>query len=74
MRDECDYCFRPGILTTDVCKSCEVTKRQKHLTQQIHQAEQIVWWLSYQSEMSGAERAKLKQMSYFLQDLRKQIQ
>lgn len=74
MRDECDYCRRPGILTTDVCKSCTVMERQKHLITQLHLADQIVWWLSYQQEMSDSEKTELKRISAFLENLRKQIQ
>ena len=74
MRNPCYDCYRLGILTTDLCSKCEVTKRKKQIADKLHIAEQVVHWLSYQSEMSEGERAQLKKMSNFLQDLREQIE
>jgi hypothetical protein len=47
--------------------------RKKHLAHQIHQAEQIVWWLSYQPEMSYDEKAQLERMTAFLENLRDRL-
>ena len=74
MRNPCYDCYRPGTLTTDICSKCEVTQRKKQIADKLHIAEQVVHWLSYQSEMNGYEREQLKKMSNFLQDLREQIE
>ena len=80
MSDPCDRCNRP------YCHCCEhadseeteehITKeRKEYLINQIHQAEQIVWWLSYQPEMlNSGEHYQLERMHNFLENMRKRLE
>ena len=79
MIDPCDNCNKP------CCYGCEhadheeteehiAEKHKKYLVDNIHQAEQIVWWLSYQTEMTDSESATLVRMRDFLMNLRERLQ
>lgn len=79
MNDPCDNCNKPccyGCIYAD-CEPAEEqvinNQRKEYLVNQIHQAFQLVWWLSYQAEMSDSECQQLKRMSNFLEDLRERI-
>lgn len=79
MIDPCDNCNKP------CCYNCEHTENEpceKHMTKarknylvnEIHQASQIVWWLSYQVEMSKSEQCELEKMSAFLENLKNKVE
>ena len=76
MLDPCDNCNKP------CCYGCPhaesetdaAQERKEYLVNKVHQAEQIVWWISYQSEMSDSEKRELERMSAFLQNLRKRLE
>ena len=82
MYDPCDNCNKPccyGCPHADTneeptAEEIRSPERTAYLTHQIHQAEQIVWWLSYQPEMSDNEHKRLELMSEFLKDLRSRIE
>ena len=78
MIDPCDNCNKP------CCYGCEhadneeteehiAKERKEYLTKEIHQASQIVWWLSYQPEMSESEQKQLERMNAFLENLRDRV-
>ena len=81
MYDPCDNCNKPccyGCPHADTneeptAEEIRSPERTEYLTSQIHQAEQIVWWLSYQPEMSDSEKRELERMSEFLKVLRNRI-
>ena len=76
MIDPCDNCNKPCCYGCEHAET-EATEEQEHkksLVDNIHQAEQIVWWLSYQTEVTDSERAELKRMSAFLENLRERIE
>ena len=82
MIDPCDNCNKPlcyGCIYAD-CEAAEEQliyikqkERKDYLTNQIHQASQIIWWLSYQPEMSDSEHKELERMTAFLENLRDRI-
>ena len=78
MSDPCDNCNKPccyGCEHTDNEETEEhITKeRKEYLINQIHQAEQLIHWLSYQPEVSDGESYLFRRTSTYLQDLRERI-
>lgn len=77
MTDPCDNCNKPCCYGCEHSNSDEeepITKeRKEYLTNQIHQAEQIINWLSYQPEVSDSESYLFRRTSAYLQDLRERI-
>jgi hypothetical protein len=72
--DKCDNCNKP------TCYGCayadELSQRIEHqeqLCKAAHRASELVHWLSYQCEMSQSEKAELKRMNTFLENLRDRI-
>ena len=71
MHDPCDNCNKP------CCYGCEAAadeieqrERQEQLSKAAHRASELVWWLSYQPEMSSSEKCKLERINAFLENLR----
>ena len=75
MIDPCDNCNKPCCYGCEHAETDEAIaeERKEHLTYQIHLAEQIVYWLSYQPEMSDSECRELKRMTAFLENLRDRL-
>ena len=77
MSDPCDNCNKPCCYGCEHANSYEpehITKeRKEYLMNQIHQAEQIIHWLSYQPEVSDSESYLFRRTSAYLQDLRERI-
>ena len=83
MYDPCDNCNKPccyGCWYAETDTNEEPTaeeirspERIEYLTSQIHRAEEIVWWLSYQPEVSDSEHCELERMSTFLANLHERI-
>ena len=82
MYDPCDNCNKPccfGCLYADTneeptAEEIRSPERINDLTEQIHLAEQIVYWLSYQPEVSNREEKELLDMSDLLDNLRRRIE
>lgn len=75
MYDPCDNCNKP------CCYGCQYAdndaiaeERKKEILDNAHKAEQIVWWLSYQGEMTESEQRELVRMTNFLRTLRERMQ
>ena len=73
MSDPCDNCNRPCCYGCEHADNEETEEHKASLILNIHQAGQIVWWLSYQPEMSDSEKRELERMTTFLENLRDRI-
>lgn len=77
MSDPCDNCNMPCCFGCEYAETDDnepMTKeRREYLVGKIHNASEIVNWLSYQSEISDSEQAQLERMTAFLENLRNRI-
>ena len=71
MIDPCDNCNKPCCYgCTEAKDEIAQRERQEQLSQAAHRASELVWWLSYQPEVSDSEKAQLERMNAFLESLR----
>ncbi len=81
--DPCDNCNKPCCYDCPYA-NCDTNEeptaeeirskeRTEYLSYQVHQAQQVVWWLSYQPEVSDSEHRELERMSTFLANLHERI-
>ena len=72
--DKCDNCNKPCCYGCSYADELSATREhQEQLVQAAHRASELIHWLSYQTEMSVSEKAELKRMNVFLENLRDRI-
>ena len=73
MYDPCDNCNRPCCYGCEHAENVAKREHQEQLAKSAHRASELVHWLSYQTETTPSEKAELKRMTAFLENLRDRI-